>query len=47
VLQLSPDGSVGRRCEVRWRSGMEIGVKFIARLIKIPAGSQASTADGP
>jgi PilZ domain len=33
VLQFSPDGSVGRRCEVRWRSGIEIGVKFTARIM--------------
>jgi hypothetical protein len=34
VLQLAPDGSVGRRCEVRWRNGREIGVKFVARILK-------------
>jgi hypothetical protein len=33
VLQFSPDGSVGRRCELRWRSGIEIGVKFTARIM--------------
>jgi len=33
VLQFSPDGSVGRRCEVRWRSGIEVGVKFTARIM--------------
>jgi hypothetical protein len=33
VLQFSPDGSVGRRCELRWRSGIEIGVKFTARVM--------------
>jgi len=33
VLQFSPDGSVGRRCEVRWRAGIEIGVKFTARIM--------------
>jgi hypothetical protein len=34
LLQLAPDGSVGRRCEVRWRNGREIGVKFVARILK-------------
>jgi hypothetical protein len=33
VLQFSPDGSVGRHCQVRWRSGIEIGVKFTARVM--------------
>ena len=33
VLQFSPDGSVGRRCEVRWQRGGDIGVKFTARLL--------------
>lgn len=33
VLQFSPDGSVGRRCEVRWQRGGDIGVKFTARLV--------------
>ena len=36
VLQFSPDGSVGRRCQVIWRSrsGTEVGVKFTARTVK-------------
>ena len=34
VLQFSPDGSVGRRCEVRWRAGREVGVRFTARIVK-------------
>src|SRR5262249_53556904 len=34
VLQFAPDGSVGRRCQVRWQRGKEIGVQFTARLIK-------------
>jgi PilZ domain len=33
VLQFAPDGSVGRRCEVRWQRGGDIGVKFTARLL--------------
>jgi hypothetical protein len=34
VLQFAPDGSVGRRCQVRWQRGKELGVQFIARLLK-------------
>jgi hypothetical protein len=34
VLQFAPDGSVGRRCQVVWRSRMEVGVKFLARILK-------------
>ena len=34
VLHFAIDGSVGRRCEVRWQRSGEIGVKFTARLMK-------------
>jgi len=34
VLHFSPDGSVGRRCQIRWQRGKEVGVKFTARLMK-------------
>jgi len=33
VLQFSPDGSVGRRCQVRWQRGGDVGVRFTARLL--------------
>ncbi len=32
LLHLSPDGSVSRRCLLRWRAGMEMGVQFTARI---------------
>jgi len=35
VLHFSPDASVGRRCEVIWQSGTEIGVAFTARLMNM------------
>jgi hypothetical protein len=34
VLQFAPDGSVGRRCQVRWQRGKELGVQFTARVLK-------------
>lgn len=33
VLHFAPDASVGRRCEVRWQCGTEIGVVFTARVM--------------
>jgi hypothetical protein len=39
MLQFSPDGSVGRRCLVRWQRGGEIGVKFTARVLNRRRGS--------
>jgi len=33
VLQFAPDGSVGRRCQVRWQRGRELGVQFTARML--------------
>jgi hypothetical protein len=45
VLQFSPDGSVGRRCEVRWRSGIEIGVRFTARTMN-GRGIEFASIDG-
>jgi len=33
TLQFAPDGSVGRRCQLRWQRGADIGVKFVARIL--------------
>jgi len=33
TLQFAPDGSVGRRCQLRWQRGSDIGVKFVARIL--------------
>src|SRR5262249_59475209 len=33
TLQFAPDGSVGRRCQLRWQRGSDIGVKFVARVL--------------
>ena len=41
VLQFSPDGSVGRRCQVRWQRGGDIGVRFTERLMNRRRGSGA------
>jgi len=33
TLQFAPDESVGRRCQLRWQRGSDIGVKFVARIL--------------
>ena len=33
TLRFAPDGSVGRRCQLRWQRGSDIGVKFVARIL--------------
>ena len=33
TLQFAPDGSVGRRCQLRWQRGTDLGVKFVARIL--------------
>ena len=42
VLRLSKDGRVARKCRVAWASANEIGVAFVARLVR-PAGDMAIT----
>ena len=34
-LYLTSDGTVGRKCEVVWQSGKEIGVKFVGRAVPL------------
>ena len=36
-LYMTPDGSVGRNCEVVWQTGKEIGVKFVGRAVPLRA----------
>ena len=32
-LYLTPNGNVGRNCELIWQDGLEIGVKFVGRAV--------------
>ena len=34
-LYLTPDGTVGRQCEVMWQNSNEVGVKFIGRAVPL------------
>ena len=42
-LYLTPDGSVGRICQVAWQANMEVGVKFIGR--SVPRRSPLESAE--
>ena len=41
VLRLTPDGRVARKCRIAWKSGAEVGVAFIARLVTAGAAAQS------
>jgi hypothetical protein len=36
ILRLSADGRVARKCRIAWESGSEMGVQFVARLVREP-----------
>ena len=40
-LYLTPDGRVGRKCEVVRQSGKEIGLKFVGRVVPLRASVES------
>ena len=44
-LYMTPDGRVGRQCEVAWQSGKEIGLRFVGRVV--PHRESSETIEMP